>query len=154
MVNLYSAPGSTPSTSADHVPRHTSPGPPSLASGVASLAQPSKVPVTKTAVAWGAQTRNVVPRGRLSGYGIAPIPGRAEVDGALIASERTTSCLEAGARCARSGPGGRRTADRGRATLSESGWHRHWVAIPSPTTHEHRALPASMTGSLPASRRE
>ena len=42
--------------------------------GVASIAQSSKVPVTKTASAWGAQTRNVVP----PSYGMEPMPGRRE----------------------------------------------------------------------------
>ena len=79
IVKRYSAPGPTPGTSADHVPLEPSPSGPSA---VRSPAQSSKVPVTKTASAWGAQTRNVVP----SPYGIAPMPARG--DGALLTPRR------------------------------------------------------------------
>src|SRR6188768_2473838 len=75
IVNRYSAPGATPATSTDQVPVVPSP---SGASSVELPAQSSNVPVTKTATACGAQTRNVVP----PGWGTAPMPGRS--DGALV----------------------------------------------------------------------
>src|SRR5215203_3526087 len=80
IVNRYSVPGPTPGTHADHVPVVPSP---SRARGVWSPAQSSKVPVTKTASAWGAQTRKDVP----SLPGMAPMPGA--VDGAVVATFAT-----------------------------------------------------------------
>ena len=68
-----------PATSADQVPLVPSP---SRASAVRSPAQSSNVPVTKTASACGAQTRNEVP----PEWGIAPIQGR--VDGAVVVTWR------------------------------------------------------------------
>ena len=67
----YSTPGSTPGTSADHVSLAPSS---SRARTFAVPAQPSKVPLTKTDSACGAQTRNEVP----SRWGRAPMPGRGE----------------------------------------------------------------------------
>src|SRR5215203_3597580 len=86
IVNLYSSPAPTPLMSADHEPDVPSP---SRASAVPSMAQSSNVPVTNTASAWGAQTRNVVP----SLYGMAPIPGRFEGDGIGIGREGTPASL-------------------------------------------------------------
>src|SRR5258705_2836703 len=74
IVNRYSVPGPTPGTWADQVPVVPSP---SGLSWVRSPAQSSNVPVTKTASACGAQTRNVVP----SSSKIAPMPGA--FDGAM-----------------------------------------------------------------------
>src|SRR4051812_19569771 len=75
-TNRYSSPAPAPGTSADQV----SPRPPSSrASGWRAASQPLKVPTTLTAVAFGAQTRNIVtPRAAVAsaGNGIAPIPGR------------------------------------------------------------------------------
>ena len=87
IVKRYSAPGSTPATSADHVPLVPSP---SRASAVRSPAQSSNVPVTKTACACGAQTRNDVP----APWGTAPIPGRG--DGLVFVTLRMCGGVFAG----------------------------------------------------------
>src|SRR3954451_24647799 len=71
IVNLYSSPADTPSTSADHVSADPSA---SRARACRLPAPSSNEPVTKTPCAWGAQTRNVVP----PAYGSAPIPGRGD----------------------------------------------------------------------------
>src|SRR6476620_2614375 len=75
IVYRYSVPGPTPGTCADQVPVVPSP---SGLSWVRSPAQPSNVPVTKTASACGAHTRKLVP----SSVKMAPIP--AAFDGAVM----------------------------------------------------------------------
>ena len=82
--NRYSSPGSTPSTSADHVPPLPSP---SRASAVASGAQSSKLPGDDDRPRRGGPRPGtcVPPR-----YGSAPIPGRG--DGATALTWRAASC--------------------------------------------------------------
>src|SRR4051794_32434314 len=93
IVSLYSAPASTPSTSADQLPPDPSPSRPRA---VAVIAHSSNVPVTNTASACGAQTRNIVP----PSYGTAPIPGRGEGDAVIddIGGERTRADLHSALR--------------------------------------------------------
>src|SRR6476659_4964108 len=80
IVYRYSVPGPTPGTCADQVPEEPSP---SGFSRVRSPAQSSKPPVTKTASAWGSQTRKLVP----SAVRMAPIP--AAFDGAVMVMPST-----------------------------------------------------------------
>ena len=98
IVNRYSVPGPTPATSADHVPLVPSP---SRFERVASPAQSSKVPVTKTASACGAQTRNVVP----ASCGMAPIPGRDDGPGSSSTLPDVQAGVLAGDPASREGGG-------------------------------------------------
>jgi hypothetical protein len=52
-----------------------------------------KVPATRTAVAFGAQTRKVVPAGSGEKYGIAPTPGREDCARAGIAETPTAPMM-------------------------------------------------------------
>src|SRR3954469_24266703 len=71
----YSSPGRASATSADQVSARP---PSSRASGCRAASHALKLPTTATAVACGAQTRNVVPPSK----GTAPMPGRRE--GSLV----------------------------------------------------------------------
>jgi hypothetical protein len=70
-MKRYSAPGPASATSRDQV---SAAPPSSRASGWLVAFQSLNVPTTATAVAWGAQTRKVVPPLN----GTAPIPGRGD----------------------------------------------------------------------------
>src|SRR3954471_16356799 len=76
-LTLYFWPARAPATSTDQFPF------PSETSGLAASLQALKSPATKTSGANGAQTRNVPP----PGYGVAPMPGRADGVGMLAPGE-------------------------------------------------------------------